>query len=187
MKALRHRPARVLPAVLVSIVMLALAAALLWAAIARLATGQWWSQLSRAAQSVEQAPWAAPGAMVAAAVVAIIGLLLIIWALAPGAFTTARVASPEPEDAVVRGGVHAVITTGGLATLASGAAHQIDGVSGVRSSATAKSVLVSLTTPLRSRDSLVAEVRAAVEERMRRSGVFPAPKIRVRAHTKEMS
>lgn len=187
MKALRHRPARVVPAVLVSIVMLALGAGLAWAAVERLSTGRWWPWLADAARSAEGAAWSAPWAMAAAAVVAVVGLVLVVWALAPGAFSTARVASPEPDDAVVRGGLHAVVTTGGLATLASGTAARIDGVSGVSSSATAKSLLVTLKTPLRSTEPLVAEARAAVEERLRRTGVSPAPRVRVRAQTKEMS
>ena len=187
MKALRHRSARVLPATIAGLVIVALAGALLWAAVVRLSTGRWWPQVDDAARTADGAAWTAPWALVAAGVIALAGLILLLCALLPGGFSHARLHAPEAEDGVVRGRVHCVVTTGGLATLASSTASRIDGVSGVSSSASAKSITITLTTPLRSTDSLVAEARAAVEERMRECGVQPVPRIKVQARTKEMS
>lgn len=187
MSALRRRPARVVPAVVVSVVVLAAAGAVLWAAVARLSEGSWWPGLEEGTRTAGGLAWSAPVAVTAAGIVALAGLVLILCAVLPGGFNGARLRTPQPDDDVVRGRLEAIVTTGGLATLASSAASRVDGVSGVSSSATARTVLVALTTPLRETGPLVEEARSAIERRMEECGVRPAPRIRVRARTKEMS
>ena len=187
MKTIRQRPARIIPAVVVSLIILLLGVALGWAGITKLTTGQWWPQLEEAVASAASAAWASPWGWGCAIAAALIGLILLIIAWIPGEYTRARVHAAKPSQEGVARSNAAVITHKGLATLASAAAAQVDGVSSVSSSATGNSVLVRVNTPLRETRGLVSEVTTAVQDRLKTVGLIHTPKVRVRANTKDKS
>lgn len=187
MKSLRRRPSRAIPSVVVLVLVLIVGVGLLWAGIQKLSTGQWWPQLSSAADSASSASWNSPWGWGAAAVAVVLGLVLLLCAVLPGGFNAARLNRQQVDADYSGAPIEAVIGNRGLATLASSAASQIDGVSGVKSSATAKTVIVRVTTPLHESSELVGEVKAAVEERLASADLTRFPKVRVSAQSKDVS
>ncbi|WP_129358371.1 MULTISPECIES: DUF6286 domain-containing protein [Micrococcaceae] len=187
MKSLRRRPSRAIPSAIVLLLALIIGLGFIWAGIQKLSTGQWWPQLSSAADSASSASWNSPWGWVAAIVAAVLGLILLLCAFLPGGFNAAQLKRQQAASGHSRGPVDAVVSNRGLATLASSAASQVDGVSGVKSSATAKRVLVNVTTPLHETTSLEEEVRAAVEERLASADLVRFPKVRVSAQSKDVS
>ena len=187
MKTIRQRPARIVPATIVSILILALGVALGWAGINKLSTGQWWPQLEDGVSSASTAAWDSPWGWGAAIAAAVVGLILLITAWTPGSFNRAKIQPAAPEQEGVARSVDAVITHKGMATLASAAAAQVDGVSSVSTSAAGSSVFVRVDTPLRETEGLVNDVTLAVQDRLKTVGLTQAPKVRVRANTKDKS
>lgn len=187
MKSLRRRPSRVIPSVLVLLVVMVVGLGLMWAGIQKLSTGQWWPQLSSAADSASSASWNSPWGWGAAIAAAVLGIILLLCAFLPGGFNAARLKAQQAASGHARNPIDAVVRNRGLATLASSAASQVDGVSGVKSSATAKSVIVHVTTPLNSTAGLQDEVRTAVEERLASADLVRFPKVRVSAQSKDVS
>lgn len=170
-----------------ALVILAIGVVLTWAGIHKLSTGQWWPQVSSAADSASSAAWDSPWGWAAAAVAAIVGIILLLCAFLPGGFNAAALEQQHEGDGHSRGPIEAVVNNRGLATLASAAAAQVDGVAGVKSTATPKNVAVRITTPLRSTEELQNQVRAVVEERLASAGLDRLPKVRVSAQSKDVS
>lgn len=187
MKSLRRRPTRATASVIVALVILAIGVVLTWAGIHKLSTGQWWPQVSSAADSASSAAWDSPWGWAAAAVAAIVGIILLLCAFLPGGFNAAALGQQHEGDGHSRGAIEAVVNNRGLATLVSAAAAQVDGVAGVKSTATPKNVAVRITTPLRSTEELQNQVRAVVEERLASAGLDRLPKVRVSAQSKDVS
>jgi len=186
-KSLRRRPLRATPSIVVALVILAVGILLTIAGIQKLSTGQWWPQLTDAANSASSAAWNSSWGWGVAIASAVLGVILLLCAIIPGGFNAAMLGrQPEPTSGA-RGPIDAVVDNRGLATLASAAAAQVDGVAGVKSTATPKKVTVQITTPLRSTEALVGQVQQAVENRLASAELETFPKVRVTAQSKDVS
>ncbi|MGO1183215.1 MAG: DUF6286 domain-containing protein [Micrococcaceae bacterium] len=186
MKHLHRRPSRTVPALLAVVVVLVLAALALWSGLTVLLTGAWPVAAENVLQSLGATSWSSPTGWAVAVGCAVLGLVLLLCALIPGARNAAPLRTPEPGESA-RDGVDALLLSQGMATLASAVAAQVDGVAGVRTSAAPRSVFVTVTTPLRDTEALVAEVREQVEHRLAGTGLVRAPRVRVTAQVKEAS
>jgi hypothetical protein len=184
---LRRRPARVVPAVVVALVLLVLALALLLVCVQRVADGVWAPGVESTAGSLEAAAWSSRWAWPAAILTALVGLALLLCALLPGGRKAVLLEPLDAHELEEGAEAEAVLSSSGLAALASAAASEVDGVGSVRTSASDRDVRIRVTTPLRSDRELVREVTSAVQERLADAGVARTPSIRVRTRTKEVS
>ena len=181
----RTRPARVVPAVVVAIVILALAVALGWAAIAAIAvsdsadsalsagfSGIW------ALDELGAAQWGAAAIIAVGIALVLLGLILAIAGISPGAKRNLvyRASAPEHIDRF-----EVVLPTRTLSNLAAAAADAVDGVSSVRAASNASSTNVIVSTPLRDNDEIRTDVDAAVSERFARIAFDRTPSVKVRA------
>lgn len=91
---LRHRTSRALPALIVGVVLLASGAALSWIAITRLVNGAWPAFLAGPRDWLIGLAWGSPAVWAAGAVMAIIGLVLLLAAVVPGPFNALPLQSP---------------------------------------------------------------------------------------------
>lgn len=179
MSATRRRPSRAVPATITAVVLLAIAVAAGWLAIARLVQGAWPSGVDSAAGLIASASWGSPWVWAVGIVLGVLGLVLLLTAIVPGRLNAVRLGS-APDLSVV-------MPNSSLAKLATGEASLIDGVNGVRASAGPRRVDLTVTTPLRETAQLVEEVREAVTRRFEDVGTQPRPKVVVHTRTKEFS
>ncbi|WFP16496.1 DUF6286 domain-containing protein [Citricoccus muralis] len=186
MKHLRRRPPRTAVSLVVAVVVVAIAGATLWAGLTALFTGDWPPAVAELLTGVSDLSWNGVAGWSVAVVAALVGLVLVLCAVIPGAQNAAPLDAPEPTEAT-RTPVEALLLTQGMATLVSAVAAQVDGVAGVRTSAGPRSVVVTVTTPLRETETLVAEVREHVEQRLAGTGLTRVPRVRVTAQVKEAS
>jgi len=180
-RRLRRRPSRVVPATIVAVVLLAIGSLTAVAAIARLVNGAWATQVTRPARSVSALTWGSSATIVTGAVLALIGLVLLVAGLKLGAFRTARLAAPAGGEV---GQTDYVISTRGLAHLAAAQADDVDGVDRVSASASGRKVHVAVTTASEQADRIRERVQAGVAGRLTAAGVSPAPKVTATVRTK---
>ena len=185
MSTLRRRPSRTVPSLLTCIVILTLAGGILWAAITRISSGQWPEAITSASENIASAPANSTGSWIAAAVVVLLGLLLLLCAWIPGQPNATPLRVEPASDDLVNGQTDAVLTNRGLANLASAAAEQVDGVTSIKTTANASRVNVRVVTPLHSTDSLTRSVKDAVINRLKSVELARQPTVSVSATTQE--
>ena len=183
-RSLRTRSARIGPAAIISVVILVLAALLLWWGIRSLTEGS----LTGSAHitAVMQTSAADTIALTIAGATVALGLVLIGTAILPGAKRLSALATTDNDSTAVRTGTSIALTSKGLATLAASAADQIDGVDTVRVAATAGHVRVRITTPVRAHAGIRREVAEAVRARLAELHLTRMPQVRVSAAVKEL-
>ena len=137
-RRLRHRPSRVVAASIVAVVLLAIGVLGAVAAIGRLVTGSWDPAVTGPAGAVATQTWGSPAILAAAIVVLVLGLLLVIAGLKPGAYRSAQLRGPSGQGIEQ---TDYVISNGAIARLAAGRADAVDGVDKVSASADRKSVV----------------------------------------------
>lgn len=178
----RARPARVVPAVIVAIAFLAIAVALGWFAIAAIAAdGTAGATLSAGYSGLADAGAARWGTVTVIAVgiaVALLGLILMIAGISPGA---KRFLGYRAETPAHLGRFEVVLPTSALSNLAAAAADTVDGVSSVRAASNASSTIISFSTPIRDNDDIRDGVDAAVSQRFAQISFDRTPKVKVRA------
>ena len=121
-------------------------------------------------------PWSSPIALAVGAVLAVLGLVLIVTALVPGRPRVVALSTGRPD--VLMG-----ITRRGLRCVAATAAADVDGVERIRATARGRRVRVKVTTPLRDRIDAADvgdRVRTAVTEALTQLDLTHPPKLRVR-------
>lgn len=115
-----------------------------------------------------------PALLVTAAVVAVVGLLLLVFELKPRRPDSLRAAPLLP-------GVHTVVTRKGIASAAETAARSVGGVTGASTSVARSRVAVTARTRTRGEDrALRGRVRQAVEQALAELQLERRPKVRVR-------
>ncbi|HEY5821281.1 MAG TPA: DUF6286 domain-containing protein [Propionibacteriaceae bacterium] len=180
---LRRRPSRTVPATIVAIVLLALGALTAIAAIVRLVDGSWPTQVTGAAGTVSSATLGSAVVIASGAVLALLGLILLIAGLKRGAFKTAQLAVPA-------GGAIAetdyVISTRAMARLAAGRADTLDGVDKVSASASGRRVHVQVATTSEQTYEIRERVRQGVVKTLTEAGVHPAPRVTAAVRTKDI-
>lgn len=179
---LRRRPSRTVPASIVSVLLLAIGVLAVIAAVARLTNGSWPSQVTGPASAAAGLTWGSTAVIVAAAVLVVLGLVLVVAALKPGARKAA---------ALQAGGANSpaeheyVISTRSIAKLAVARADGVDGVDKVSASASERRVHLAVTTTSQQRDAVRTQVAQAVSETLAGAGLSPQPRVSVSVRTKE--
>ncbi|MDQ5848839.1 MAG: hypothetical protein M3544_07705, partial [Pseudomonadota bacterium] len=108
---LRHRPSRAVPALILGTLLLAAGVALVWAALARLATGSWPVFLAGPRDWLTGLTWNDPGVWAVGAAAAAVGLVLLAAALVPGRFNALRLRAPGDEGQVAVAGTQEIVMT----------------------------------------------------------------------------
>ncbi|MGC2939554.1 MULTISPECIES: DUF6286 domain-containing protein [unclassified Brevibacterium] len=180
-RLLRKRPARIGPATLSAIVLLALAVGLGWAGIAALvATGSAAAPLTgtSTAEAAGGLHWNSALVIAVGVVLALLGLVALILGLSPGARRILGV-SADGSDHI--DDFEVAMPTSALSQIAAAAADGVDGVSGVKASSNAKSTIVTFSTPIRDSEPIRAEVEAAVKDRFAAISFDRTPAVKVQA------
>ncbi|HCG57422.1 MULTISPECIES: DUF6286 domain-containing protein [Brevibacterium] len=177
----RARPARVVPAVIVAILILAIGAGLAWAAIAAISVGGSGDSALSSGFSVFNdlgaAQWGAAAIIAVGVVLVVLGLIFTIAGISPGAKRFAGYRAEAPEH-IAR--FEVVLPTTALSNLAAAAADSVDGVSSVRASSNASSTNVTFSTPVRDNDQIRTDVDAAVAQRFSQIAFDRTPTVKVR-------
>lgn len=189
-RSLRHRPGRTIPAIIVSIVLVALGVALTWVSIFRLVNGAWPVWLARPRASVTDLTWHSVGGWTIAALAAIIGIVLLLTAIIPGrrnaVFVTPNTRSDDAAtDTPSPAGEEFILTRKAIARLAVSQADRVDGVSSVSAAATEKRVTLHATTTLQETTRLRDQVVHEVTDRLGAVNLSPTPKVSVTVTTKD--
>lgn len=181
-RSLRRRPSRTVPATIVAVVLLALGGLTAIAAISRLVQGSWPTQVTGAASTVAALTWGSAAVITAGALLALIGLVLLIAGIKLGDFKTAPLAARGASDAV--GDTDFVISTRSLARLVAARADQVDGVDKVSASASGRRVHLKVTTTSEQTAEIRQQVNDGVTKRLSATGVQPVPRVSTTVRTK---
>ena len=181
--SLRRRPSRVVPASIVAVVLLAVGVLAVVAAVSRLVNGTWPSQVTSAASAVAGLTWGSGAIIAAAAVLAVLGLVLVVASIKPGGLKSAALRS---DGAGVVAEREYVISTRAIAKLAVARADDVDGVDKVSASASGRKVQVAVTTSSEQRDAVRSQVTNAVTEALTGAGIVPPPRVSVAVRTREI-
>lgn len=179
--ALRRRPSRTVPAVIAALILLAVAVAVVWVSVLRLASGAWPTFVVDAANWAHDVSFGSTTAIAAAGGVAAIGLVMLLCAIIPGQYTALSVNNPDLDGG--GGTTEVVMTRRSVARLATARADEVDGVGSVSTSARARSVALSITTPSSQRDAVGATVKQKVRDALQSAGVDPLPRVSVNVRT----
>ena len=181
---LRHRPSRTIPALTVAILLLATGAALAWLAVARLLEGTWSTILAGPRDWLISVHWDSPAMWTIGIVAVVLGVILLLCALIPGAFTALTVRSAATTGPKVDTNKEAVVseretvmTRRAVAHLARAQCVQIDGVATVMATASNKRVHLNVKTSLRETRDLRTRVIEEVRERLDTIGLDPVPRV----------
>lgn len=182
-RRLRHRPSRTVPASIVAVVLLALGVLGAVAAISRLVTGAWDSLVTGPARSVAGLTLGSSAVLAAAVVVAVLGLVLLVAGLKPGAYRSAQLRGPSGQGIEQ---TDYVISNGAIARLAAGRADLVDGVEKVSASADGRRVRLAVTTTSEHTDQIRDRVVASVTEGLTATGLDPAPRVSATIRQKDL-
>lgn len=182
-RRLRHRPSRVVPAVIVAVILVLVAVLAAITAIGRLVAGSWSPYVTKPARAMGTLTWGSSAVIVAAAVIAVLGLILIIAGVKPGAFKTAQLQAP-PGGSI--DATEYVISDRAMARLAAARADTIDGVDKVSASASGRHVRVQVSTTSEQNADIRTQVRQGVADVLASAGIQPAPRVTATARTKEI-
>lgn len=183
---LRHRPSRAVPALILGTLLLAAGVALVWAAVARLATGSWPVFLAGPRDWLSGLAWNDPGVWAVGAAAAVVGLVLLAAALVPGSFNALRLRAPGDEGQVpVAGTQEVVMTRRAVARYAAAHCEHVDGVDSASATASARAVHLNVATALHETGELRGRVIAEVRAQLAGAGLNPVPKITASVRSKE--
>lgn len=176
--SLRRRPARVIPAVLVCLVVLIAAGYLVWAIIVRLAQGAWPAPLATGVPELLATRLSHPGVLTAAIIAAVVGLVLILCAVVPGRYRSRSLHISEDLHA---GAQQTVLTHRGLGNILRARTNRLDGVGAITTKITDRRATLIARTPLRETGEVTEKVRVTAEDTIRRIPFAQPPTMRVRA------
>jgi hypothetical protein len=182
---LRRRPARTVPATITAAVLLALGVGLVWAAVQRLARGSWPGFADQTASWLAALTWGDVWVLILSIGVALLGLILLVAAIKPGAPTAMTLDSGSSAD-TTEASTEVVMTRRSVAKLATARAGQVDGVDSVSSVVGARKVTVTVKTPSQQRSEIEQQVRDRVTGALQSAGLAPMPAVVVRARTRSL-
>jgi hypothetical protein len=170
---MKRRPRRSVPAVLTALVVLAACVLVAVVAIQLIVGERPWVSFDAVASALHDLRWSDVLPAVAGSVVALLGLVLVLAAILPGA-TTVLPLGGSFDAGAARGGYRSTLRA---------AAADVDGVSGAAVKLGTRRVKVRVETARTSPDGLADAVRAAVGRRLDQVGpaTRPAVSVRVRA------
>lgn len=181
---LRQRPTRTVPALVASVLLLALGVLAAVTAVVRLVTGSWPSQVTGPASSVAGLTWGSAAVITAAVVAVVLGLVLLVAGLKPGAYTSTRLDSSRGAGVVAERDY--VLSNRALARLVVARADRVNGVERVSASASSRRVHLDVSTTSEQRDQIRDRVVASVTEVLAAAGVQPQPRVTAAVRTKEI-
>lgn len=170
---MKRRTRRSLAASLTALVLLAVCALVAVAAIQRLIGEQSWLDYYAVASALHTVRWTAPVVVATSGAVAILGLILLLAGLLPGAVRVLPL-SGTPDSGVSRTGYRGALRSAVLA---------VDGVATAKVSGGAGRVTVRAATARSRPDGLGDAVRAAVEERLNALTLARRPAVKVKIRT----
>lgn len=182
-RRLRRRPSRTVPATIVALVLLALGVLTAVAAIARLVTGTWDGRVTGVTGAVAGQTWGSSAVLAAAVVTLVLGLVLLVAGLKPGAYRSAHLDGPSGAGIEQ---TDYVITNAAIARLAAGQADLVDGVDKVSASADGRRVHLRITTGSEQATQIRDRVVARVTDALTATGLDPAPRVSANVRTKEL-
>ncbi len=182
--ALRRRPARTVPAVLVAFVLLGIGVGMAWVAVLRLSAGSWLAFVRQIGSWTTQQTWGSTTLIAISIAVAVVGLLVLIAALTPGKPTALRISEQLLGHAQVH--TEIVMTRRSVAKLATARAEEVDGVDSISTRVRAGSVMVSVKTPSAQRAEIEQAVTHRVRAALQAAGLDPMPKVAVSARTQSL-
>jgi hypothetical protein len=170
---MKRRPRRSVPAVLTAVVVLAACVLVAVVAIQLIVGERPWVSFDAVASALHDLRWTDVLPAVAGGVVALLGLILVLAAILPGA-TTVLPLGGSFDAGAARGGYRSTLRA---------AAADVDGVSGAAVKLGTRRVKVRVETARTSPDGLADAVREAVGHRLDQVGpaTRPAVSVRVRA------
>ncbi len=180
--SLRRRPSRTVPATIAAVVITGLGVAGVWASVERLSTGRWPSWVGATHKWFGSQAWSDPVVIVMAAVVALIGLLLLLLALKPGMPNAYEIGGADVEDPQ-RGDTDFVMTRKSVAKLARAHAATVPGVDSVSASATSRRVTLTVKTLSEQGQAIEERVTTQVTEALTAAGLSPRPTVTTTAQT----
>lgn len=170
------RPRRSWPAVITALLVLVLAVVAAAEVIAALAGNPLrLIPVGAATEYATTTTWSEPSVQIASAVLAFIGLALIVLALVPGRGRWMALRTDDP--ALVVG-----LTRPALRRAVASAAHDVSGVDKVNVAVRGNRMKVHVTTGLRDSERLPAEVTAAVQRRL--EDLAPLRNMRINTHVR---
>ena len=180
-RSLKRRSSRIIPAVIVAVIVLAIGVFAVFAVVLRLLHGAWPTWITGPAKTVAALTWGSAAVITAGAVIAVLGLIVFIAGVKLGALKTARLQIPtggKIDDADY------VISARGMAKLAAARADTVDGVDGVSTSATGNKIWVRITTSSEQTDVIGDRVRDTVTQGLTEAGIHPVPRVSANVRTK---
>ncbi len=180
--SLRRRPSRTVPATIVALLMTASGVLLAWAGIGRLVDGTWPPFVGWVHRHVGDLTWGSAAAITLAIVLTLVGLVLLVSALAPGK-PNAYVIDDSDLGSGEVGSTEFVITRKALAKLATAHAHQVSGIDSVKATVTSRAVRLTVSSHSAQRDELSQSVSTAVSEALDAIRLNPAPKVTATVRT----
>ncbi|MFD4248922.1 DUF6286 domain-containing protein [Amycolatopsis thermoflava] len=171
-----RRPRRSLPASLSAVALLAASALVATSAIQMLAGRQPLISYDAVAETLHTTRWDSWGALLAGAVAAALGLVLLLAAVLPGSATVI----PLDDDG---NGLDAGASRRGLRTTLSAAAAGVDGVSRARLAVRRHRVTANVRTDRASAEGLADAVYTALERRIAEISLAAPPALRVRVRS----
>lgn len=175
--ALRRRPARVIPSVLVCLAILAPAGYLVWAIVVRLGQGRWPALIADGAPAVLGAPLSDPAVLTVAVVSIVVGIVLVLCAVVPGRH---RVSALQVPTDVYDGENETVLTHRGLAHIVSARTSRLDGVDSANAAATDRRVRLTVDSPLTDTSEVADQARTAAESAVQSIPFTRTPAVTVR-------
>lgn len=175
--SLRPRPARVIPATIVAVVIIAAGAALIALAILRLQDGQWPGAATFMADTGSR-QWGARSVAAGGGIIAVAGLVLLLCGILPG--SASQHSSPTRGGSESVASSEAVVTRRGTERLVENRVHAVDGVGTCKARFKSKSLSVTVRTPLRDHEQLREAVRSAAQENLTENLEGRTPQLNVR-------
>lgn len=178
--SLRRRPSRTVPATIVALVLLGLGVGLVWVAALRLVQGSWPEFLLQAGSWFAALTWGSMMLLLVCVGIAVLGVIVLIAAIKPGA-PTAMVIDSAPAEG--EGSTEVVMTRRSIARLATARAAEVDGVDAVSAVIGSRKVTVNVQAPSARRGDIEQQVTGRVRDALVGAGLMPMPAITVTVRT----
>jgi hypothetical protein len=171
-----RRPARVGPAALVALVLLAAAVLVAVSCVQVLIGAQPWVPFATAAATAAALTPSSPAVLATAGAIALVGLALVGAAVLPGPATVLPLSSAD-------GPVRAGVTRGGVRVTLAAAAGRVDGVARADVQVRRRRVVARIRTDRSDPGPVTDRVRDALAARLADIGLDRRPAVRVRTTT----
>ncbi|WP_291791919.1 DUF6286 domain-containing protein [Brevibacterium sp.] len=172
-QALTRRPARRVPAIILAFMAITVGGLLVWTIGARLLDGTWSGVGASAAHRIGGLRLDGMPVRIIVGILAIIGLAFLISALVPGAARHLAILAGETPG-------QTAMSRRDIARRVERQVEQVDGVSAVRARLSGHVLSVQVRTPVDESESILRQVRTAVQETI--AELTPVIHIRSRVH-----